>query len=292
MRDPVVAADLVEQHLPALAEPVGELFAVVGDHFLRHSEPGQRLSERQTDRPAGGAFDHGGDHAEPGVVIDPGDQLRVPHLPGPGIDQLDAADDVDAPQLHRSGSFEPDERGLRPLPWPGPEQPRTDQDPVDRPLRRHRHPSHRFAQHLQPDPPRPPPRMLPAHLRHRHLHRRGRLVRARRRPVRPVRQTGQLLAQIPGQPAVYRRPVHPQPGRHLRDVRARQNRPDRVQPLLENRQDNQSHSRPPKVWTPHGDAQLRVAEPARCRTSTGGRPSHINRRRTRHRRDCLDAGDG
>jgi len=51
--DAVVAADPVEQHLPALAEPVGELLAVVGEHLTRHAEPAQRGGERQAHRPAG-----------------------------------------------------------------------------------------------------------------------------------------------------------------------------------------------------------------------------------------------
>jgi len=44
--DPVVPADLVEQHLTALAEPAGELLAVVGQDLLRHPEPRQRAGQR------------------------------------------------------------------------------------------------------------------------------------------------------------------------------------------------------------------------------------------------------
>lgn len=43
--DPVLAAELVEQHLPALAEPVGELLAVVGQDLLGHPERDQRLRQ-------------------------------------------------------------------------------------------------------------------------------------------------------------------------------------------------------------------------------------------------------
>jgi hypothetical protein len=35
MRDPVAAADLVEQHLAAAAEAIGELLAIVAEHLLR-----------------------------------------------------------------------------------------------------------------------------------------------------------------------------------------------------------------------------------------------------------------
>jgi hypothetical protein len=49
VRDPVLA-DLVEQHLTGagsvLAEPVGELLAVVRDDLLRDTKPGQRLRQR------------------------------------------------------------------------------------------------------------------------------------------------------------------------------------------------------------------------------------------------------
>jgi hypothetical protein len=55
--------------------------------------------------------------------------------------------------------------------------------------------------------------------------------------------------------------MHPEPGRHLSDVCTRQHRPNRVQPLLDLRQDNQCQSRPPRVSTPHGDVDLTVAEP-------------------------------
>ena len=48
--------------------------------------------------------------------------------------------------------------------------------------------------------------------------------------------------------------------------------PDRVQPRLENRQDNQSHSGFAKVWTSNGDTPSSGGEPALC---------HITRRRTR-----------
>jgi hypothetical protein len=37
VRDPVAPADLVEQHLAAPAEAIGELLAIVGEHLLRRA---------------------------------------------------------------------------------------------------------------------------------------------------------------------------------------------------------------------------------------------------------------
>lgn len=59
------------------AEPGGELLAVVREHLLGHPEPLQGLGEGETQRPAGGPPDHGSDHAEPGVVVNAGDNLRL-----------------------------------------------------------------------------------------------------------------------------------------------------------------------------------------------------------------------
>ena len=44
--------------------------------------------ERQTHRPAGRPLHHRGHHTEPGMVIDPGHDLRLPQLPGHRVDQL------------------------------------------------------------------------------------------------------------------------------------------------------------------------------------------------------------
>jgi len=87
--------------------------------------------------------------------------------------------------------------------------------------------------------------MLAPHLGHRDLDDFCRLVRARPRPVRPIRQSADLLGQIARDPSMHRRPVHPDLVRDLDHVRARQHRPDRVETLLHPRQDNQCQSRPP-----------------------------------------------
>ena len=52
MGDAVVPADPVEQHLPALAEPVSELLAIVTEHFARYPEPRSAAANaRQTALP-------------------------------------------------------------------------------------------------------------------------------------------------------------------------------------------------------------------------------------------------
>ena len=254
MGDAVVAANLVEEHLPAAGaiavEPIGELLGVVRDHFLGWPIASQRLRERRTHRPGSGPLHHRGHHTEPGMVIDPGDDLGPAHLPAGHVDQLDAAHDVDAPQLHRPGPLEPLPRLPRPLRGTLAQQATPQQDPVDRALRRHRHrliAPRRPAQQLQPDPPRPPPRMGPTHLRHRHLHVLGRLPRTRQGTMRPIRQPPDPLSQIPRYPPMHRRAMHPRPRPNLDDIHTAQHSPDRVQALLDHRQDNQSQSRPPRV---------------------------------------------
>ena len=136
----------------------------------------------------------------------------------------------------------------------------------------------RLAQHLQPDPARSPPRMLPPHLRHRDLDRIRDLSWRRMRPMRTVHQPGQLLSQIPANPPVNRGPVHPDAGGDLRYIRTRQHGTNRVQALLDHRQDNQRQSRPPRSQTPRGDVGHRVPKQTAvadhlanaCRTSVDG----------------------
>ncbi len=79
-----------------LGEAAGELFAVVGQHFRRHSIGGHGLGEGGAYRAAGRLGDHLGDHDEPGVVVDAGDQLALAPA-----GQEHPAHDVQLPQLHR-----------------------------------------------------------------------------------------------------------------------------------------------------------------------------------------------
>ena len=71
--------------------------------------------------------------------------------------------------------------------------------------------------------------MLPPHLRHRDLNRIRDLSRRRMRPMRTIHQPAQLLTQIAAQPTVNRRPVHPDTGSNLGDIRTGQHRTHRVQ---------------------------------------------------------------
>ena len=73
--------------------------------------------------------------------------------------------------------------------------------------------------------------MLSTHLHHRELSCVRNLTWRRHRRVRRF-ATPQLPGQIPDNPPMHRRPVHPDPGGHLDHLRAAQNRPNRVQTLL------------------------------------------------------------
>jgi hypothetical protein len=81
-------------------------------------------------------------------------------------------------------------------------------------------------------------------------------------------------------------PVHARPGGYLHHVSAIQDRANRVQALLDNRQDNQCQSRPPNS-TPHGNVAQGWPKLSHCRRSLGGGMSHVSRRRTRLRCDAL-----
>jgi hypothetical protein len=96
--DAVLSADPVEEHLTCarVTEASGELFAIVGQHFVRDPVVGQRCGERLTDRASGGSWHDRGDHAEPGMIIDPGDDLAFG-----AIAKQHSTDDVQLPQLHR-----------------------------------------------------------------------------------------------------------------------------------------------------------------------------------------------
>ena len=69
-------------------------------------------------------------------------------------------------------------------------------------------------------------------------------MRTRQRSMRPIRQPGHRALQIPVHPTMQRRPRHPVPGGDLDHTLPGQDRPDRVQPLLNHRQDNQRHPGP------------------------------------------------
>ena len=81
-------------------------------------------------------------------------------------------------------------------------------------------------------------------------------------------------------PPMHRRAMHTRSRRNLDDIHAAQHSPDRVQALLDHRQDNQCQSRPPRVRNaprrhPNPDCRSRPS-----RTSADGPVSHISRRNT------------
>jgi len=71
------------------------------------------------------------------------------------------------------------------------------------------------------------------------------LTRTRLRRVRPVGQSRELPTQIPPDPTMQGRPMHPHSCGDLNHSSPCQHSPDRVQALLDNRQNNQCQSRPP-----------------------------------------------
>ena len=184
------------------------------------------------------------------MVIDPGDDLGLPQHPRSQVDQPDAADNVELPQLHRLRPFP----ALIGLSWSFPfalhHQAMADQDPIDRRCRGHHHPGWRLLHQLQPDPRRPPPRMLSPHLRHHHSDLIAGLVGTGPWPMRAVRQPWQAFSQIPPQPGMHAHPGHPDRGRDLGYRRTTQDGSDRVQPLLNLRQDNQRHPGLPESRRP------------------------------------------
>jgi hypothetical protein len=101
--DAVLPADLVEQHLhrhTRLVEPAGEHLGVVGQHFLGHPVGAHRVHERQAHRPGGRPHDRRGEDAEPGMVIDPGNDLHLG-----AVNQECAGGHIELPQLHRGAAF-------------------------------------------------------------------------------------------------------------------------------------------------------------------------------------------
>lgn len=93
--DAVLSADPFEHDLArtGLGESSGELLAIVCEDFVGDPEALQRLNKRCTHGPAGGPTHHGGDHAEPGMVVHAGH-----HLDLGAVGQLASADDVELPR--------------------------------------------------------------------------------------------------------------------------------------------------------------------------------------------------
>ena len=98
------------------------------------------------------------------------------------------------------------------------------------------------------------------------------------RTMGTVSEPRELAGQIPRDPPVHRRPVHAHPSGYLRYLSAVKDRPNCVQALLNNRQDNQCQSRPPQSDIPaetshqSGRKRASVADQLaeECRTSVAG----------------------
>lgn len=276
VRDPVLPADPVEQHLTTTAEPGGELLAVVGQHLFRYPEHLQGPGKGRADRPSGRPLDHRRDHAVPGMVIHSGHDLRLGQLAGDRVDQHHPADDVHLPQLHRTLALPA--LVIRPFTPPDPrlDQPMADEDPIHGHPRRHRRHRPGPLQHMS-DPPRTPPRMLTPQLTDSRLHLGRRLMRTRRRPTRTICQPGQTRSLIPGLPPADRLPGHTQLSGDLGHGRTRQDSQDSPVSLLDNRQLHQRQSRPPA--TRRNDVH-RKADHGHCQPSAGIELSSITRDRT------------
>ncbi len=150
-------------------------------HFVGDAVSPHRGDERPADRPCGATADDGGDHAEPGVVIDPGDQLQLgavgqEHRPG----------DVQLPQLHRCLALPALVILTSALALARRDQATADQHPVDSRPRRHRR--HARLRQLILQPLRSPARVRAAELADQCLHISADLAGLEMRPVGMVRQ--------------------------------------------------------------------------------------------------------
>jgi hypothetical protein len=196
--DAVLPADLVEQHLhrdARLVEPAGEHLAVVGQHLLGHPVGAHRLHERQAHRAGGGPHDRLGEHAEPGMVIDPGHDL---HLGTVGEER--AGGHIELPQFHRDGPFPAAVILASPAPGLRLNQPVTDQRPVHRGAG---YPAMTAAFHLEHQPPRTPLRMRPPQLTDRFLDLSRDTPRMIMDLVAPVLQPRDAILPVAQQPRVH-----------------------------------------------------------------------------------------
>jgi len=82
------------------SEPAGEDLAVVGEDLAGNAVALQRLQQRLAHRPGRRPYDQLGDHAEPRVVVDPGDHLALG-----AVFKCHPAHHVHLPQLHRPGAL-------------------------------------------------------------------------------------------------------------------------------------------------------------------------------------------
>ena len=201
-------------------------------------------------RPPGrGPADDGGDDAEPGVVVDPGDDLALAP-----VGQEQARGHVHLPQLHRRRAFPPAVGVPAPAPRHRLDHPVTDQDPVDRRPGDARMSS---ALQLEDQAARSPAALRCSQVADHRLDLGADPPGMRLRCVRPVSQPVQAAFAVAGHPAVHRLAGYPEPLRNLGDRSAVQDFKHCLVSLLD-------HVQLPK----HCGSVAHQVEP-RCRTSSG-----------------------
>jgi hypothetical protein len=125
--DAVIGADPAEHdRTRAGPEPRCEHLPVVREDLLRDAVLVQGSGQRLAHWPGGGPQHRFGADDEPGMAVDPGDDLHF--LP---TGQEHPAHDVHLPQLHRPPPFPAAVILPPPLTLPGLHQPVADQRPVD-----------------------------------------------------------------------------------------------------------------------------------------------------------------
>ena len=189
----------------------GELLAVVGENPEGHPVAAHRGGEGRAHRAGAGHGHDGGDHDEPGVVVDAGD-----HLAFPPVRQQNPADQVHLPQVHGRLALPPTVRAWMLL-FLGADQAVAGQHPVDRGPRRCRFQP--AAGQLVRDPAGTPPEMPAAQLADLGFHLGGQARGTVPRSPGAIQQAGHALLLEPAPPAVQRLTRGAIPGRDLTDRR-------------------------------------------------------------------------
>ncbi len=268
--DAVLPADPVEQDLGVGApEPAGEHLAVIGQDLLRHAVAAHRLGEVRAHGPARCPQHQPGADHEPGVVIDPGEDLGLPP-----VGQQDPADDVHLPQLHRSAALPALEAPVTAAPGQRVDQPGPLQRPVDPRARGHR--VHAGPGGLVHEPTGTPVRVATTRLEHPDLDGGIHLVRAPAGTVGTIGQSRQTLGLVPAEPPMDRLARHVEPVRHLHDRNAiADHREHCLVPLLH---DTQLHQH---VGECHGSGGASVThQPEPRNPSAGAEMSRVRRNHT------------
>ena len=204
LRDAVLPADPLEQHLrrARLIEPPGELLAVVAEHLTRNPVLLHRGHERRAHCAGGGPHHDFGDDAEPGMVVNPGDDLALL-----AVGQEQARGNVQLPQFHRRGALPPAVLVPAPAARHRLEHPVPHQHPVDR------GPGHTRVTalaELENKTARTPPAMRTAQVTDQRLQFRADPPRMRFRRMRPISQALNTAVAVTSHPPVHRLAGHPE----------------------------------------------------------------------------------